>query len=409
MFVTDELPRPGAAGHLALNHAIISWLRAQGHLVTLLFTGARLALPVERYTEAQVAGPQVRQWGQHLAVTSPRAAMALLGRTLLRQLPQGLASDFRHRHHKADTVLGAFPASADVRWCARAVARMAPGAVLIDTVFRAPLLAEPELKGVNAIIVAHDLFHRRAQALEAAGYSVQPRDFLRTREAALLGRARAIAAIQPEEAEVIRAMCPGANVFTAPMPALPCPPPPGLRRIPGRLVFVGSAALPNLDGLRWFLADIWPLLTGQDITLDIIGDCGAALRQLPPGVRACGRVANFSPLLHRAALAIAPLRTGSGLKVKLLDYARHGLTTVTTPPGLAGFAPDARAPFIVAGSAGTFAQAVKRLVFAPPPPHGAIAYCTSHYGEAASFAGLAASLRADGTPQAANDLRAERL
>lgn len=395
MFVTDELPRPGAAGHLALNHAIITWLQSQGFTVKILLTGARLGGPVQRYTAADVAGPHVRQWGKWIFAASAGALGGLAGRAMLHELPPGLRRQIRQARHKADMVLGGFPAPEDLRWCARAVARLRPEAVLIDTIFRAPLLAEPELKHCNSIIIAHDVFHRRAQAMQAAGYSVQPRDLTRARETTLLGRARSIAAIQPEEAEVISAMCPGANVFTTPMPALPCPPPPNVRRNSGRLVFVGSAGLPNLDGMRWFLAEIWPLLAGYGITLDIIGDCGTALRRLPPGVQAFGRVPDLSPYLHRAALAIAPLRAGSGLKVKLLDYARHGLTTVVTPPGLAGFQPDANAPFVVAGSAVMFAEAVRRLAHNPPPPDEALTYCTSHYGVAASFSGLRAALQPD--------------
>lgn len=346
---------------------------------------------MQRYSSAAVAGPHVRQWGKWL-FASPGALAGLAGRALLRELPPAWQRRIRQKRHQADMVLGSFPAPEDLRWCARAVARIQPKAVLIDTIFRAPLLAEPELRGHNSIVIAHDLFHRRAQAMEAAGYSVQPRDLTRAREAVLLGRARSIAAIQPEEAVAIGAMCPEAHVFTTPMPALPCPPPALKPRISGRLVFVGSAGLPNLDGMRWFMAEIWPLLAGYGITLDIIGDCGTALRRLPPGVQAFGRVPDLAPYLHRAALAIAPLRAGSGLKLKLLDYARHGLTTVVTPPGLAGFQPDANAPFVVAGSAVMFAEAVRRLAHNAPEPDEALAYCSSHYGETASFTGLRAAL-----------------
>ena len=238
------------------------------------------------------------------------------------------------------------------------------------------------------------IWHDRV-AMQAAGYSVEPQGMTRAREAVLLGRAHGIAAIQPEEAAIISAMCPEAHVFTTPMPALPCPPPPEIRRIPGRLVFVGSAGLPNLDGLRWFLAEIWPLLDGHGITLDVIGDCGAALRRLPKGVQAKGRVTDLATYLHRASLAIAPLRAGSGLKVKLLDYARHGLTTIVTPPALAGFEADGNSPFIVAGSAVMFAEAVRRLANDPPQPNEALAYCGRNYGLRSSFAGLVEALQAE--------------
>jgi hypothetical protein len=96
--------------------------------------------------------------------------------------------------------------------------------------------------------------------------------------------------------------------------------------------------------------------------------------------------------LHRAALAIAPLRVGSGLKIKLLDYARHGLFTVATLPSLEGFAPDPLAPFIPAATAEAFAEAILQQLAVPPCPDVALAYITRHYGIAASFESLAQAL-----------------
>jgi succinoglycan biosynthesis protein ExoO len=293
-----------------------------------------------------------------------------------------------------DAVLGAFASAGDLAWCGRYIAQAQPDAVLVDTMFRAGVLALPELAGVNSVVIAHDVFHRRHRALVTAGYRVRPAALTREDEAGYLCRARHIAAIQPEEAALLAAMCPGANVFTAPMPALPCPRPAGLRVIPGRLVFVGSAALPNLDGLRWFFDEVWHLLAGRGISLDLAGDCGPALRQVPMGVTRLGRVKNLAPVLHRAALAIAPLRVGSGLKIKLLDYARHGLFTVATPASLAGFAADKAAPFLPAADAGAFARAILRGLAEPGPPAAALDYVAAHYGVAASFAGLAEALSA---------------
>jgi succinoglycan biosynthesis protein ExoO len=392
VFITDELPRPGTSGHLALNFAILSWLQAQGHEVTVLLLGARMSWPLERYDLAPVAGPQVKKLGNHLLVTSALAIARILLRALVRRLPFVLSTKLRTARQGADTVLGRFCTKPEARWCARFIARTRPDAVLVDTIFRAPILAEPELAGVNSVLIAHDVFHRRHRALLTAGYSVQPRQLTREDEAALASHARHIAAIQPDEAALLAAMCPAQNVFTAPMPALPCPALPGTSRLKGRLVFVGSDSLPNLDGLRWFLADVWPLLRPHGITLDLVGDCGPALRQLPDGVTRLGRVNGLAVVLHRAALAISPLRVGSGLKIKLLDYARHGLFTVATPPSLQGFAPDEAEPFIAAETATAFANAVLFQIKAPATPDAALAYIARHYGVAASFAGLGAAL-----------------
>jgi succinoglycan biosynthesis protein ExoO len=257
-------------------------------------------------------------------------------------------------------------------------------AVLVDTVFRAPVL---DGLGVNAVLLAHDVFHERAAQLAALGLDVRPAGFTAAAEAALAGLAPHIAAIQPDEAEVLARLCPAANVFAAPMPALPCPPPAG-RRAVAKLVFLGSAAPANLAGLRWFLARVWPLVAG--VTLELVGDAGPALGPLPAGVRALGRVADLAAALHGADLAIAPLPRGSGLKIKLLDYARHGLTTIATPAAVAGFAPGG--PFIVAQTPAAFAAAIGQGLRAPPAPAAALAYIAAHYAPEACFAPLAAAL-----------------
>ena len=402
-FVTDQLPRSGLAGHLAFNHAVVAWLRAGGHEVVVLLVRPRLRLPVERYDVAPVMGPGLAVCGSHVVATAPLGVARILARYVAGGLPGRLAA-LLHRRGRAqgfavvDTVLGAFITPAASRWVAARIAKLRFDAVLVDTVFRASLLREPELAGLNSVILAHDVFYLRHRVLTAAGYRVHPAALSRETEAGLLGLARGIAASQPDEAAIIREMCPGPNVCAATVPAIPFPRPPGTPRLADRLVFVGSDALPNMDGLRWFLSDIWPRLRTwrNTVTLDIVGDCGAALPNLPEGVTWLGRVKNLGEVLHRASLAIAPLRVGTGLKIKLLDYARHGLITVGTPVALQGFAADQQAPFIAAADAVSFMVAISSQLRAAQPAadeQRALNYVKRHYGVEASFGGLAAQLK----------------
>jgi succinoglycan biosynthesis protein ExoO len=88
---------------------------------------------------------------------------------------------------------------------------------------------------------------------------------------------------------------------------------------------------------------------------------------------------------------------GSGLKIKLLDYARHGLFTVGTPASLAGFAADPAAPFIAASGEMAFAAAVIRQLGKKHDDRMALTYVDRHYGIGPSFAGLGAALGLTGT------------
>jgi hypothetical protein len=352
-----------------MNFGILSWLGGQGHEVVVLLVGDRLPGPVMRYRVAHVAGPRVR------------AARTFVFGLSIRAVARGLG--VRRRGREGEAMLGASTSAHDAAWCKRWLAAWRPDAVFVDTIFRAPVLDAAR----RGILVAHDVVCERAASLAAAGLRVRP-EVTRAAEAGWLGQADYVAAISPEDAAAFKEMG-AARVFELPMPASPCPAPAGALRIPGRLVFVGSDAPHNLDGMRWFLGDVWPRLAG--VTLDIVGDCGAALGALPEGVVARGRHGELRPFLHRAALAISPLRAGSGLKIKMLDYARHGVWTVATTVSLAGFPPDG-APFWAAGDAEGFAAAVRAGLSAAPDEPAALAYVARHFGAEVCFAPLAAVL-----------------
>jgi glycosyltransferase involved in cell wall biosynthesis len=148
------------------------------------------------------------------------------------------------------------------------------------------------------------------------------------------------------------------------MPARPRPRPQAVQREAGLLVFVGSASAHNLDGLRWFLAEVWPRLRALLPTarLEVCGTVGRALGTAPPeGVALRGVVADLGSVLHRAAVAVAPVLAGSGLKIKLLDYVAHGLPVVATGIAAAGFEPAPERPFIVTDDAEGFAREAARL------------------------------------------------
>jgi len=395
VFVTDELPRPGTAGHLTANHALIAWAQTQGYDVKILLTGTRLASPITWYSVAPVAGLHFLSFGHFIIPKTPRALITATARFIFKKLPQSLVNKINPNKNTA-AILGNFINPSDAAWCAAHIKHWQPGAILIDTIFRTPVINALQNPDLTTILLTHDVFHRRHAALTAAGYRVIPATLTYENEASHLQRASFAAAVQPEEAALITAMRNGKSTFVLPTPATPCPRPPGAARAKNRLVFMGSDSLPNLDGLRWFIADIWPLLAGHGIRLDIIGNAGPTLGRVPESVKIHGRVKNPAPTLHRASLAIAPLRVGSGLKIKLLDYARHGLTTVTTSTGLAGFVPDG-APFILADTKDDFAHAILMSLANPPSDLAALGYIKEHYGNDSVFDGLAAALACNKT------------
>jgi glycosyltransferase involved in cell wall biosynthesis len=113
-------------------------------------------------------------------------------------------------------------------------------------------------------------------------------------------------------------------------------PPQGSPDVPRTLTVLYAASFnygPNLDGLKWLLSEIWPLvrqrspeaelrLVGRGIPAGAIGDV--------PGVRDLGRIPDMAVELARASAVVVPLRSGSGTRVKILEAWAHRVPVVST-------------------------------------------------------------------------------
>lgn len=109
------------------------------------------------------------------------------------------------------------------------------------------------------------------------------------------------------------------------------------------LLFVGGYAHhPNIDAIRWFVTDIFPLILKKDprIQLHVVGS------QMPDDLREFlenennvivdGFVENLGPLLRSTRVFIAPLRYGAGVKGKIGQAIEHGMPVVSTSIGAEG-------------------------------------------------------------------------
>ncbi len=110
-----------------------------------------------------------------------------------------------------------------------------------------------------------------------------------------------------------------------------------------KLLYVGTLSWPaNTDGLLWFLSSVWPRLKAGHpaLTLDIIGR-GASEELQEAVARAQGTVLHgfvddLEPFYRKSKVFIAPLRFGSGTKVKVITALYRGLPCVTTTVGAEG-------------------------------------------------------------------------
>ncbi len=128
--------------------------------------------------------------------------------------------------------------------------------------------------------------------------------------------------------------------------------------------------LPNLDGLTWFVKDIWPRVHEAipDARFTIIGsNTPAEVRAFGalPGIEVLGFVEDTTAYLDRAAISIAPLRYGGGMKGKVVEAMSCGLPIVTTSVGVQGINAVSGEHCLIADHAADFAEAVTSLLNDP--------------------------------------------
>lgn len=126
---------------------------------------------------------------------------------------------------------------------------------------------------------------------------------------------------------------------------------------------------PNADGIQWFARDIWPRIRSPlpAAKLTIVGDPTSEIRELchDAGIVLEGRVDDLQPYYDRAALAIAPLRYGGGMKAKVVEAMAAGVPVVSTVVGAQGLHATNGEHLLIADTPELFSEAVLALLRDP--------------------------------------------
>ena len=130
--------------------------------------------------------------------------------------------------------------------------------------------------------------------------------------------------------------------------------------------------LPNADGIRWFLNEVFPLVLAQEqgAHLTIIGknpppDFWEQAQRDPDHLQVTGYVEDLAPYLSSSAIMVVPVRAGGGMRVRILEAFARGIPLVTTTVGLEGIDAQDGREVLVHDEPGKFAQAVVDLLHSP--------------------------------------------
>ncbi|MEG3174743.1 glycosyltransferase [Sphingomonas sp. RB3P16] len=287
--------------------------------------------------------------------------------------------------------------AADRSYVRRASAGISDIAIA-DYIFCATGLADLADPAVPTAIVMHDLHHAR----DGMGAdSITP--ITRDQEIALLDQADAVICIQSSEAGFVTAALPHRVTILAPMAADPSPLPAAGAR--DRFLFVGSNTPPNVVGLQWFFAEVWPLVLARfpDARLDIAGTVRRAFPDGGPhGTVFHGLVEDLGALYDSAGIVISPLTFGSGLKIKLIEALARGKAVVATSITLQGVEAECADAVLAADDPRDFANAILALngddTVRADLAAAALAVARNHFSAAACYGSFTRWLDASAQP-----------
>ena len=139
---------------------------------------------------------------------------------------------------------------------------------------------------------------------------------------------------------------------------------------PLSLLFVGNFGhQPNVDAARYLICEILPRVQPRfpEMLTYVVGvDPPQQLRHLSSDrVLVTGHVPDVTPYLDRAAVVVAPLWRGGGMRVKVLEALAAGKAVVASPLAVEGLDLVATEPCVVAENAEQFGEAIVHLLSDP--------------------------------------------
>ena len=132
-------------------------------------------------------------------------------------------------------------------------------------------------------------------------------------------------------------------------------------------VFVATMGwAPNVDAALWLGREVWPRVLSRcpDARLLLVGrEPSAAVRALASAsVEVSGTVDDVRPYLARARVAVAPLRSGGGTRLKILEALDAGRPVVATSIAVDGLEDLVGRGVVVADDASTMVDALSTLL-----------------------------------------------
>ena len=147
--------------------------------------------------------------------------------------------------------------------------------------------------------------------------------------------------------------------------------PSALDRSSASVAFVGSLNFPpNVAAVGWFCREVWPIVRGSQPAARLMLVGKKPVEEVlawhgRDGIRVAGDVPDVRPYLDWAAAAVVPMRSGGGIKNKILEAWAMAVPVVATSMSLHGLAARVDENILTADEPADFARQVLRLLADP--------------------------------------------
>lgn len=236
-------------------------------------------------------------------------------------------------------------------------------------VFNLARRVAPAAKILFHAVDLHFLRMQREAGLSGIRAQTDAASAMRAIELDLILRADGSIVVSNYEHHLLCKLVPTAVVHQIPIlretpPQLPGPAP----SLQGRSDFLfigGYEHLPNVDAVRWFVSEVWPILQSRRfprrfiIAGSKVPDDIAALESDKIEVR--GYVRDLAPLFASCRLSIARLRYGAGVKGKIVTSLSYGVPVVATSIAAEGAGLRRDETILIADTPNAMANQIMRL------------------------------------------------
>lgn len=124
--------------------------------------------------------------------------------------------------------------------------------------------------------------------------------------------------------------------------------------------------IPNQESIKWFLENVWPKVNKElpELKLYLAG------RKMPQWIEelnqkniiVVGEVPDAYTFIKSKSISIAPLFSGSGIRIKIIESMAHGKAVISTTIGAEGINYTNNENIMIADDAGSTVEAIKELV-----------------------------------------------